>query len=305
MISIVADDVDGLVTEVTIKIDNIGVSTTLSIPYQYQWNTTDAIPGRHTISVTVKDDSNNETFHEIAIFVIEADLDILETGTVEDYDGNIYETVKIGSQWWMAENLKTTHFSDGSEINLIENNENWENLGFSENAYCYYNNSLANAGTYGALYNWTAAMNSAESSELTPSNVRGVCPTGWHLPSDGEWIILEMELGMSYDEAWLVGWRGTNEGSKLKTKKGWYSNGNGTNSSGFSALPAGIRSGNGLFSDVGKTTHFWTSTEYLNITTYAFNRNLDYNHSGVGWFRASHYYGFPKEFGFSVRCVKD
>ncbi len=305
MISIEADDADGLVTEVTIKIDNTGVSTILCIPYQYQWNTTDAIPGRHTISVTVKDDSNNETFLEIAIFVIEAEMDILETGTVEDYDGNIYKTVKIGSQWWMAENLKTTHFSDGSEINLIENNENWENLGFSENAYCYYNNSLANAGNYGVLYNWTAAMNSTESSELTPSNVRGVCPAGWHLPSDGEWIILEMELGMSYDEAWLVGWRGTNEGSKLKAKEGWYSNGNGTNSSGFSALPAGIRSGNGLFSDVGKTTYFWTATEYFNITTYAFNRNLDYNQSGIGWFRASHYYGFPKEFGFSVRCVKD
>ena len=305
MISIEADDADGLVTEATIKIDNIGVSTILSFPYQYQWNTTDAIPGRHTIRVTVKDDNNNETFHEIAIFVIESEMDILETGTVEDYDGNIYKTVKIGSQWWMAENLKTTHFSDGSEINLIENNENWENLGLSENAYCYYNNSLANAATYGALYNWTAAMNSAESSELTPSKVRGVCPTGWHLPSDGEWIILEMELGMSYDEAWLAGWRGTNEGTKLKAEERWYSNGNGTNSSGFSALPAGIRSGNGLFSDVGRTTHFWTATEYFNITTYAFNRKLDYNQSGIGWFRASHYYGFPKEFGFSVRCVKD
>ena len=304
-ISVEADDPDGRVTEVIFLIDNIVVSSAISEPYQYFWNTSDSNSGRHTINVKVEDDRNNETIREISIFVIEEDIGNLQTGAVEDRDGNLYNTIKIGSQWWMAENLKTTHFSDGSEISLINSTSAWENLGFFDKAFCYYNDSITYAVTWGVLYTWPAAMNGSESSESTPSNVQGVCPTGWHLPSDGEWISLEMELGMSYDEAWLVGWRGTNEGSKMKTKTGWYSNGNGTNSSGFSALPAGIRSGDGLFSDAGKTTHFWSSTEYFNITSFAFNRNLDYNQSGIGWFRASHYYGYPKDFGFSVRCVKD
>ena len=78
----------------------------------------------------------------------------------------------------MAENLKTTHFSDGTEITLIENNVAWDNLDFSDKAYCYYDDSIIHANTYGALYNWAAAMNGAESSELTPSHVQGVCPAG-------------------------------------------------------------------------------------------------------------------------------
>jgi uncharacterized protein (TIGR02145 family) len=304
-ISVEATDTDGDVTEVILKIDNTGVSTIPGSPYQYQWNTAEAQPGRHTIFATAKDNNNNIASHAITILIIEEDSSVLETGTVNDYDGNTYKTVKIGSQWWMAENLKTTHFSNGTEIPLIENNVSWYNLDFSNKAYCYYNDSITYANKYGALYNWAAAMNGSESSENIPSHVSGVCPDGWHLPSDGEWIVLEMQLGMSYDEAWLVGWRGTNEGTKIKAKEGWYNNGNGTNSSGFSALPAGIRSGNGLFSDEGKATHFWSTTEYINIVTFAFNRKLAYNKSGVGWFQASHYYGYPKNFGFSVRCVKD
>lgn len=304
-ISVEAADTDGDITEVLLKIDNTGVGTITGPPSQYQWNTAGTQPGRHTILATAIDNDNNTTSHLITILIIEEGSSVLETGTVNDYDGNTYKTVKIGGQWWMAENLKTTHFSDGTEISLIENNVSWYDPGLAGKAYCYYDNSISNANTYGALYNWAAAMNGAKSSENIPSHVRGACPDGWHLPSDGEWIELEMQLGMSYDEAWLVGWRGTNEGSKMKTIAGWYENGNGTNSSGFSALPSGIRSGNGLFSDEGKTAHFWSTTEYINLTTYAFNRKLNYNKSGVGWFQASHYYGYPKNFGFSVRCVKD
>lgn len=304
-IYVVAEDTDGCVTEVIFKIDNIEVSYTSVSPFQYQWNTAEADSGLHTINVTVIDNSNNETSREIDIFIIETGSEVLETGTVDDFDGNTYKTVKIGSQWWMSENLRATHFSDGTEIALIDDNESWYNLGFSGKGYCYYNDSLSYAATYGALYNWTTAMNGSESSESAPSNVRGVCPAGWHLPSDNEWIILEMELGMSYEEAWLLGWRGTNEGAKMKTRSGWYSFGNGTNSSGFSALPAGVRNGNGVFTDIGLSTHFWSTTEYFNNPIYSFNRQLDYNQSGVGWFRASHFYGYPKDFGFSVRCIKD
>ena len=299
-----ATDTDGNVKEVIFSIDDIAVGKANSLPYHYLWNTGDAIAGRHKINAMAVDNNNSAASRQIDILIIEDGSGVLETGIVDDYDGNTYKTVKIGTQWWMAENLKTTHFSDGTEISLIESNASWGNLDFSDKAYCYYGDSVSHANTYGALYTWAAAMNGAKSSELTPSYVQGVCPSGWHLPSDDEWIVLEMRLGMSYEQAWYGGWRGTSEGTKMKAKEGWYNNGNGTNSSGFTALPAGFRNDYGLFSDAGEVTHFWSSTEYINNTTYAFNRKLSYDHSGVGWFHASHYYGYPKDFGFSVRCVK-
>jgi len=304
-ISVEASDADGSITEVIVVIDSIEVNTTHSLPHQYQWNTAITTAGNHTLKATAKDNGNNTASDIITIQIVEKASSVLETGTVKDYDGNTYKTVKIGNQWWMAENLKTTHFSNGTKIPLIGNNESWDNLDLFDKAYCYYDDSIFYATTYGALYTWAAAMNGDKSSELSPSLVQGVCPVGWHLPSDGEWIVLEMQLGMSYDEAWLMGWRGTNEGTQMKAKEGWADNGNGTNSSGFSALPAGIRGNHGMFSDVGKATQFWSSTEYFNITNYAFNRKLLYDQPGVGWFHASHYYGYPKDFGFSVRCVKD
>ena len=147
-------------------------------------------------------------------------------------------------------------------------------------------------------------MKGAQSSDMNPSNVQGACPCGWHMPSDEEWIELEMYLGMSHEEAYALGWRGSDEGDKLKTAFGWYNDGNGTNTSGFSALPGGSRK-NGLFDGLTKTTIFWSSTEYFNITHLAFNRSLSYLYSQVGWFSAAHYYGYPKNFGRSVRCLKD
>jgi uncharacterized protein (TIGR02145 family) len=304
-ISVEASDADGIITEVIISIDSIEADTCQSFPYHFQWNTSDTISGRHSIQARATDNSNNTSSHKISINILLNDSIVWETGTVKDFDGNTYKTVKIGEQWWMAENLKTTHYANGTEIPLIENDSLWSDLEFTDKAFCYYDDSVSSAVIYGALYNWEAAMNGAGSSEFNPSQVQGACPTGWHLPSDGEWIELEMYLGMSYEEAWLVGWRGTNEGTKMKATMGWDENGNGTNSSGFSALPAGIRDNNGLFSDAGKITHFWSTTEYFNFTTLAFNRKLSYNQSGIGWFHASHLYGYPKDFGFSVRCVKD
>jgi uncharacterized protein (TIGR02145 family) len=204
----------------------------------------------------------------------------------------------------MAENLKTSHFDEGTEIPLVESDINWANLDYSDKAYCFYDNSLENANIYGALYTWAAAMNGATTSEENPSDVQGICPCNWHLPSDAEWIELEMNLGMSFSEADKFGWRGTIEGDKMKTTSGWYNDGNGTNSSGFSALPGGQRA-LGSFIDITEQTIFWSSTEYININYLAFNRTLSYQNSGVGWFRAVHFYGYPKNYGFSVRCVKD
>jgi uncharacterized protein (TIGR02145 family) len=221
-----------------------------------------------------------------------------------DYDGNNYTTVEIGDQTWMAENLKAKHFKDGTEIALVENNSDWNILSYTSKAYCYYVNSVSYGNTFGALYTWAAAMNGDESSELNPSGVQGACPCGWHLPSDEEWMELEMYLGMTYEEAYGLGWRGTNEGDKLKTTNGWFNNGNGTNASGFSALPGGSRI-NALFVDLTEKTCFWSTTEYFNNHNLAFNRSLSYLYSQIGWFSANHYYGYPKNYGLSVRCIKD
>jgi len=221
-----------------------------------------------------------------------------------DYDGNYYSTLTIGDQVWMAQNLATTHFCDGADIPLVESKEDWDALSYTDKAYCFYDNSLSNSDPFGALYTWAAAMNGAESTELNPSYITGACPCGWHLPSDEEWVELEMYLGMSYEEAYGLAWRGTTEGGKLKTTFGWYEDGNGTNSSGFSALPGGSRI-NSMFSGMGKTTIFWSTTEYFNNHTLAFNRSLSYQYSQIGWFSASHYYGYPKKYGLSVRCVKN
>ncbi|MFZ4465321.1 MAG: FISUMP domain-containing protein [Bacteroidales bacterium] len=305
LISVEASDKDGLITEVIFSIDSIEVGSCQSPPYQYTWISTDSISGQHSIQATATDNSNNASSHSISIHILDNDSITWETAMVKDVDGNTYKTVKIGDQWWMAENLKTSHYANGTEIPLITGSESWASLEYTDKAFCYYDDSASNAQIYGALYNWAAAMNGAGSSELIPSQVQGACPTGWHLPSDGEWMELEMNLGMSYEEVWLVGWRGTNEGTKMKETTGWFENGNGTNSCGFAALPAGIRDDKGIFSDAGKIVHYWSTTEYFNFTTLAFNRKLSYKQSGIGFFHASHLYGYPKNFGFSVRCLKD
>ena len=110
-----------------------------------------------------------------------------ELGTIIDYDGNTYRTIELGDQWWMVSNLKATRYADGTEIPLVESTSDWKDLGYDDLAYCYYNNSADNeARIYGALYTWAAAMNDATSSYSNPSEVQGVCPDGWHLPSDEE-----------------------------------------------------------------------------------------------------------------------
>ncbi len=112
--------------------------------------------------------------------------------TVTDIDLNVYQTVQIGDQIWMAENLKTTRYADGSDIPLVEGSVEWDALTATGKAYCWYDNSTTNRDIYGGLYTWSAAMNGAASSEANPSGVQGVCPDGWHLPSDAEWKELEI-----------------------------------------------------------------------------------------------------------------
>jgi len=223
-----------------------------------------------------------------------------DNSTITDYDGNVYNTIRIGDQIWIAENLKVTHSSNGTAIPLVESTSSWDALTETDKAYCWYNNSSSNGNTYGALYTWAAAMNGSESSDAKPSGVQGVCPSDWHLPSDAEWKQLEMYLGMSQAEANLEGYRGTDEGGKMKETgtTHWNSPNTGaTNESGFTALPAGRRTNNGNFVNFTLHTELWTTSQ--NSSNDAWHHSLGYDHEQV--YRGDHY----KNVGLSVRCVKN
>ena len=295
IISVIPDDSDGSITEVRFYINDIGLGSASSYPYKYPWNTSDVEMGSHTIGATVKDNNGASATDEIVVLIIEERI----IGPVTDVNGNVYQTVKIGTQWWMAENLKTTHYADGTAIPLVESSSAWNELSVSDKAYCWNYNSNKNMDIYGGLYTWAAAMNGAASSHSFPSGVQGVCPDGWHLPSDYEWQKLEMFLGMSLAEAEKKGWRGTDEGGKLKEvgTVHWTSPNKGaTNASGFTARPGGYRGSHGSFNDVGYSGSWWSSTD----------------NSMSAWYRAVDNYssdvyriGYNKNFAFSVRCVRD
>jgi uncharacterized protein (TIGR02145 family) len=209
--------------------------------------------------------------------------------TVTDVDGNSYETVQIGGQLWMAENLKVTHYSDGQPIATGYNNGDWSIL--EEGAYAVYDNDPANAAIYGNLYNWYAV-----------DDDRGLCMDGWHIPSDEEFMVLEMELGMSEEEANASSWRGTDEGSKLAGNSdlwngGYLVNNSDFGTSGFTGLPAGHRLLTGNYTNMGSYGYFWSSTEYSN--TNAWGRWLRYSYSIV------YRYNYYKQSGFSIRCLGD
>ena len=203
-------------------------------------------------------------------------IDPIQGGTLTDVEGNVYKTVTIGSQTWMAENLKSIKLNDGTAIPLVTDNNKWSNL--TSPAYCYYLNDSANYKyQFGALYNWYTV----ETNKL--------CPAGWHVPSDAEWTTLNTYLGVD-----------SIAGGKLKATGNnyWYSpNTYATNSYGFNALPCGYRFYNGSFQNFGYSGNWWTSSVYL--SGYAYYRYLTYSDGKLG----RNFY--DKIYGFSVRCVKD
>ena len=223
--------------------------------------------------------------------------------TVTDYDGNVYRAVHIGRQWWMASNLQSTHYADGTEIPMVESNSAWEALGPGDSAYCYYNNNTGReAFTYGALYTWSAALNGAEGSNNTPSEIQGVCPDGWHIPSDAEWKELELHLGMPQLEVDTTGPRGLGLGSQLAVNMDLWADGLLQSStefgaSGFLALPGGGRRYDGTFGHLGDNANFWSATE--RDSAKAWGRHIYSIYTTV------HRYSNVKSDGFSVRCVKD
>jgi len=197
-------------------------------------------------------------------------------GTMTDQDGNVYKTIVISTQTWMAENLRTTHYRDGSAIPLVSNNTAWTAL--TTGAYCNYNNTTNTdtIATFGRLYNWIAA-----------TDARNIAPVGWHVPNNTELTTLISYLG------------GVNAGGKMKEigMTHWYdSNFGATNESGFTALPAGCH-GN-TFNGLGSSGYWWSSTADDGVP-FAWNiivNNVDSN---------CNYIDYKKTLGSSVRCVKD
>lgn len=201
-----------------------------------------------------------------------------------DAEGNLYGTVKIGSQVWTTENLRATKLNDNTSIPELTGNAQW--IGTIAPAYCWYNNDITHKPTYGALYNWYA-VNSGK-----------LCPAGWHVPTDEEFSTLEQTLGMAADQLELWGWRGTDQGTKMKTTAGWDDNGNGTNSSGFAALPGGYRYGaTGEFFLPTTITYWWTASQH--DADRSWYRRLDSSNSDV--YRAS----TSKKGGKYIRCLKN
>ena len=221
------------------------------------------------------------------------------TPTVSDYDGNEYNAVLIGSQCWMKENLKATHYSDGSQ--LVDGTGAGDISGdYTAKYYFAYDDDISNVATYGRLYTWAAVMNGAASSDANPSGVQGVCPAGWHVPTDAEWKVLEMYLGMSQNELDNYGGRGTDEGGKLKEigTIHWSSPNTGaTDKSCFTALPGGGRDDNDSFDYIGLHASFWSATKSNHPEVWM--RNLS-NYSSL-LFRLDLF----KSNAFSVRCIKD
>jgi uncharacterized protein (TIGR02145 family) len=206
---------------------------------------------------------------------------------VTDIDGNTYNTVGIGSQLWMAENLKTTKYNDGTAIPNITVDATWDAA--TTGAYCDYSNTPANSTTYGRLYNWYAADNNA-ATKVASNGGKNVCPVGWHVPSDAEWTTLTTYLGGE-----------SVAGGKLKetgTTHWTATDASATNETGFTALPGGSRRASGFYFEFGKYGYWWSSTEYS--ATGAWFRSISYFSTNVS--RSSFSY---KQFGFSVRCLRD
>jgi uncharacterized protein (TIGR02145 family) len=210
-----------------------------------------------------------------------------KTGTMTDIDGNVYRTVKIGSQVWMAENLKVAHYRNGDAIPEVTDSLIWQILTIG--ACCAYDNSAENVPVYGYLYNWYAINDN-----------RDIAPEGWHVPSDEEWKELEIYLGMSQSEADESGERGTEEGGKLKatgTAYWLYPNIGASDLYGFSALPGGDREHTGRFYGKFSRAMFWSVTE--SGTYYAVARGLRFHSSGIG--RGD----MNKISGLSIRLIRD
>jgi uncharacterized protein (TIGR02145 family) len=211
---------------------------------------------------------------------------IICPSTVTDIDGNIYNVVKVGCQCWMKENLNVTHYADGSSLQLVIDGLEWSALGSGNKAWCYQENNTLNRTAFGALYTWSAASNliSHDGFNDLSGKIQGVCPTGWHLPSEPEFEVLINYLGgtaiagLHLKEQGTSHWHGPNQQSD--------------NWSGFTALGGGQRDHAGNFIDFRYSGLFWTSNSYRSL--------MLFYQSTKALFQSA-----VNNAGQSVRCVKD
>ena len=220
--------------------------------------------------------------------------------TVTDYDGNVYNTVQIGEQCWMAENLRTTHYADGASIPVGGNNS-------SETLPYYYDHTFSSfsLGQRGYLYNWPAVIHGASSNGANSSGVQGICPSGWHVPSDAEWTQLTQYVGSKSN--YLCSNNNSYIAKALASTIGWNSSTNqnqcalgnsptSNNATGFSAVPVGGHYNNTYYNS-GIYANFWSSTEYSGSSAYG--RSLIYADADILTVM------YNKELGWSVRCLRD
>lgn len=207
---------------------------------------------------------------------------VLEYSSLTDIDGNTYKTVKIGNDWWMCENLKVSHFKDGSALNEVSFSDTatWQ----GNASFKFFNDSL-----YGKLYNYQAVF-----------DTRGLAPEGWHVASDAEWKALEREIGMDSLEAEMFAWRGTNEANLILTEgsANWptASFHFGSNKYALAVQPGGIVQIPGLPTANGLEAYFWTATTQGQEAIY---RSLSYQRAQIFRQKAD------MRYGMSVRCVKN
>lgn len=230
--------------------------------------------GQITITATQAAKDNYTSGSITAILTVE---DKAVTGTVTDIDGNVYKTIKIGNQTWMIENLKVTHYNDGSAIKFVDEDNAWKAL--TTGGYCYYNNLTAYSNTYGKLYNWYAV-----------TDTRKLAPKGFHIPTDAEWATLYNYLGNYREVGMKIQEQGTDH---------WVANTGATNSTLFTGLPGGGRIFSGSrtpYDSMGYDGYWWSTT--ANGTLNAWYMDLYVK----GYFER---HDSPKYYGYSVRCIKD
>ncbi len=301
-IKAIAEDEDGTIVEVIIFIEGEEVASSEESTYVYFWNTADIEVGEYVLSALAIDNDNKYVSDNITILLdnpggFNPDLTY---GSVSDIEGNTYATIDIGTQVWMAENLRVTQYADGTPITELQDESEWGALTADAQVYCWYANLPDNEDTASVLYTWAAAMQGMTGSD-TIGGIQGVCPDGWHLPSDAEWMELEIFLGMTLADAAKTEWRGSDEGVQLKEtgySKWAEAPAGGSNTSGFTAVPGGFRSATGTFYNYNQYAAFWTATAQPD-TEKAYLRSLKFDNEQV--YRQYN----TRSMGFSVRCVQD
>ena len=208
----------------------------------------------------------------------------LTYGTMTDQEGNVYKTIVIGTQEWMAENLNTGIYRNGDAIPTGLSNAEWENtINTQQGAWAYYNNDASYACPYGKLYNWYTCV-----------DARQLCPVGWHVPTDAEWTVLTDYLGGRVVAGGKMKTTGTIEAATGL----WLSpNTEASNTSGFSGAPGGIRVDFGEYVSIGYNGFWWSSSEV--VTNFAWDRFVDYGDGDAEWDSS------VKQLGYSVRCLRD